>query len=404
MVKSIKRLSVCLLLLMLCGCHASDRETSDMSGETSAMSEETLAIQTETTEAISQSAASEMVGDAAQDMIYQENIEAVSASERFHCREVTMPEVDGKALYSILGMISEDELLLSMANDGEDGATELGTWTVSSGSYCALAEVEFGAWYLVGIDEDHLFLQWEQPSGSFLPKGAKLWQFTRADKSMYQIFEYAKDADGYAGAYWANQRVLKDGYLYFENLVKNMLGVGVGYAYRYHVERREVEFLGANMQNPMEMDGEVWYIEVHPGADNHKLKNVETGELIELPPHLVDIKSNGEDVMAICILGEDEEEGLSIFGLKNIREQEPVFAVTRHMAELDTNQYFTTWTSLWEDYPMLYDNKEGTVLKLDHLDSGTHYYYLYGSQGVIYTQMYLEEGYQEKFIYIEYIE
>ncbi len=392
-------------------------------------SSEAVVPETESDEIIEETIESEIQAEMDLSIpVYKDTFDTISSDGYFKFSDVTPLSVDGKSIYSYLGMISADELVVSMIVGegklaGKEGVweeispTEIGIWNVVTGDYTPWIQVEPAAWYMDCYDENYVVFTSNVPSGTFLPFGAHLWKYNRHTQEMTQIYEYAANDEGYSGAYWANQRILKDGWLYFENLIENDEGGWPGTAYRYKLDTDEMEYIGENMTNPLEMDGEIWYIQVDRNRESNKLKNAESGELIELPPNLVDIVSNGTDITTIYILGEQDmepflEEGtyggntiLSVFALKKVDEESDAIAVVRKMTELKSSEYITTFSSAMDEHPMIYDNAKNVLYRIDHIGKGIHYYHLYENFGVIESYVYSEETqkYQTQFTHMEYI-
>ena len=408
MVKFLKCFSILGLLCLLYGCDRTSQNITEPPVEDSTgASEAASSVYTEETETApsvhSEEAETEADNGLPSDVQYSTEIPGVPAGDLIALTEIQPPEFEDKKLGYIMAMISENEILCNMREKEDDeDVIDVGIWSLDTGAYHPLFSVEEGdSWDFLTYDDEYFFFMQKGISYEFNPFGSWMWQYDRKDNTMEMIFEHTRDSDGYSGVYYANQRILQDGWLYFEDLIQKPTSGWLGSAWRYHEDTGEKEHLGWNLMNPMEVDGEVWYIEINSASDQHRLKNVHTGEELELPPHLSDIKSNGNEVMVLCQVARNRDDDLSVYALRNVTEDREIFRVVQYLAELSLNRYFAAWSTLHEDCPMLYVHSLDRVLKLDQMEEGTHYYYFYENCGLIHSVIYGDGG-KMKYTYFEY--
>lgn len=383
---------MCIVVLMLTGCH---RITGESAIQSSAfISQESTTMQTDIPESDTVNGENNLE-QSKSESVFDINVDVSAASDKFSLTTVTIPSEHNGQWLEMLYLLDKSTLLCGLSKD--DDIHEIGIWKLDVSEYTKLLDVDPGQWYVVAAESDYIFLEYLSGfDDTGMSKTAQLWKYRWKTEEFEVIFNYSQNVDGYNGGVYANHRLLYDGYLYFEDLVQNEANRWVGKAYRYNIENGQIEFLGDNLQNPLLMNDAVWYIQINSFLSHHQIKNITSGEIIQLPEHILEIVSTGKDILVCYAAGENEENGLTIFALKQVDTEDDIFTAEAYMELFQANEYFTVWTSYRDEYPVLYDNIHKQILYLDCMDKAEHHYLLKDNYGIIETLIYNDDGTTEK--------
>lgn len=339
------------------------------------------------------------------DINLKSNIKVEESSECVTFTPLSIPAVvDGQSM-TVLHMADKNRLLCALSSLDENNIDryihELGVWDIAASQYGKLLDVDPGLWYVVASDQSNIILEYLCFDGYLTTSTtAQLWLYDMADGEMIKLFDYSCNKDGYNGAVYANHRLIHDGWLYFEDLLENDFNQWLGKAYRYHWQDGQLEFLGDNLQNPMLMNGSVWYIQIGKDKTHHFLKNIDTGETMALPEGIYDIAGTGQDIFVLYEVGEHPDNGLTIQGLKRVNESEALFTATRIFEKLQGNENLVVWNCFQDEYPMFYDNKNDQLVRLTGMDKCEYYYWMTGNFGLMLTRMYHDDETKEYQYYL----
>lgn len=325
-----------------------------------------------------------------------------SAAEHFKLTPLSLPLSIDEHPLTVLYILDKNTLPCGLAFPGDDTMHELGLWKITTGEYQKLDDIEQGTWYVIAANEEHIFFeQLDDFNDMGMSRKAQLWDYNYSTGEFKVIFEYSQNEEGYNGALYSNCRVLYEDHLYFEDLQQNDLKQWFGKAYSYDLETEQIEFLGDNLQSPMLVNNELWFIKISDNNTAHSLYNINTGDIAKLPENVFDITSNNDDILAIYAAGENQDDGLTIFGIREVLAEEDLFTAQCYVGDIQSNDYFTVWT-VYDGYPNFYSNKENKIWYLDNMDKGQHYYWIKDDFGLILTYIYNEEGNTEyKYTFFE---
>ena len=392
MVKIVSQLTFIFLfagILLLTGCNNTSSEQSN-----DFISEDSNTMNTEISEFdIDNAEKSSKQSEAT--LEYDIKVDLLAASDRFSLTTLSIPLKYNNRNLNILYLLDKNKLLCGLSDN--ESIHEIGIWKLDTSEYIKLIDVNAGEWYVVAADSDNIFLEYLSDFNDMgMSKIAQLWKYSWQNEKFEKIFSYSQNSDGYNGAVFSNHRLLYDGYLYFEDLLQNEEQLWIGKAYRYSIENGQIEFLGDNLQNPLLMNGAVWYIQINSDSYQHHIKNITSGEIIKLPENIFDIVSTGKDIVVSYAVGENTKNGLTITGLKRVDSTDDIFTAECNIEQLQANLYFTVWTSMSDNYPVLYDNIHNQMLYLESMDKANHYYWLKDNYGLIMSLIFNLNGTMEQ--------
>ncbi len=320
-------------------------------------------------------------------------VDLQAASDKFTLTTVAIPLTYNDQILSVLSLLDRNTLLCGLSDNGED-IYEIGIWQIDLSKYTKLLDVDAGSWYTIASNEEYIFFEYlsEFNDMGIMSKIAQLWMYNLQNGDFEKIFDYSQDSDGYNGAVFSNHRVLHDGYWYFEDLLKNEGQQWVGTAYRYNLKTGQIEALGDNLQDELLLNGAVWYLQIDSDGSQPRLKNITSGETMEIPENIYDYVSTGNDIAARYSIGENADNGLPVMELKLIDSETTIFSGEYNIDKLKANEYFTVWTNLVDEYPMLYDNVHNQMLYLESMDKAEHLYWLKDNYGLILSMIHHQDG------------
>ena len=235
-----------------------------------------------------------------------------------------------------------------------------------------------GGWrYLVAHNEDYMFFDvMYNLNGGLNNNKGQLMCYNRNDESWKVILEYSENEEGDVAYIEKHQRLIHEGYLYFEDNLFVPGGMNMSTAYRLNLSTMELENLGQNLKNPQLYEGDIWYIETT--EQGQALKNVETGVSVELPSNVYQIAVIGDGVWVTYDTGVHSAQ--TTVSMKEGIDENIVGIPT---ASVFQSTDYIAWESSTIDVPELYSKKKQQVVSIDEISVGSHFYYLQDDYGLI---------------------